>query len=905
MRRPPGLISLLLPVLVAVSPTGATPNAAGAAPQGIAPDLEIARRAAAPGDLVPVAIVMAEQADVERLLPTARLLPRVERRSFAMAELKGLANATQPRVRAFLAAAEAHGEAADVRPLWIANGIAARVTSAVLDDLLRFDEIRSILWDPPIPAGEAEDVSGDVSGQVDTSEPEDAPNQAGTPEIWWQLTYVHAPEVWALGYRGEGVVVALIDSGTDRNHSDLSSRIWNNAGEIPANSIDDDQNGYIDDTWGWDFEYSDNNPMPDAQAHGTNCAGIIAGDGTGGLATGVAPAALLMTLKVNTWTQNIAAIQYAIANGADVISMSRSQKWRFNPKPDYDWWRANTDNELLAGIFHANSIGNEGDNQGTDPIPFNIAAPGGSPSPWRHPDQVQAGVSGIVGCGAVDQFNVIAPYSSIGPSTWEDIRAHWPAYPFAMRPEYQDYPWWGGLPGLIKPDLVAPGPDTRTTEWGGGYVGFSGTSAATPHVAGAMALCLEANPSLTLEQMAMILMTTAGDLGAAGKDNVFGAGKLNCYDAVEAALALAFGTVAGTVFDAATELPIAGVLVEATGESESAITDAIGHYQLALPPASYDVAASKFGYEPRTLPVAVTAGQTALLDFALTPAIVAADLEIDPAWQARVAGDNATDGVWLRGDPVGTAAQPEDDHTADPGVLCFMTGKGNPGDPIDAGDVDGGTTTLRTGPIDLSGSTAARVSYWRWYSNDLGPATDDEWVVQISSDGGSTWVDLERTAVAAATWTYREFAVAGYVGHTSQVKVQFIAADLGAASVVEAAVDDFQVFGDPATTAVENGDANLLNIPPRLVLAPNRPNPFHTATAIGLTIHEDVLATLEIYDVGGRLVRSLVRRPMAAGEHTVEWNGRDERGHAAPAGIYICRLTAGGMTVTRRMVMLK
>ena len=265
------------------------------------------------------------------------------------------------------------------------------------------------------------------------------------------------PSTWALGFEGQGIVVAVIDNGVLGTHPDLADHLWNNDDEIPGNGEDDDENGFADDTWGWDFQFSDNDPSPTGDDHGTKCAGLLAGDGTLGTRTGVAPEAQVMALKVDTWGQNALAIQYAIDNGADIISMSRSQKWRFVPKPDYDWWRSLADAEMLAGIFHANSIGNEGDNAVTDPIPFNISAPGNVPAPWRHPDQVPAGVSGITASvGAIDELDQLAIYSSLGPSAWEDIGAQWPVYPHGMRPEYQDYPYSLADPVCESPTSSLP-----------------------------------------------------------------------------------------------------------------------------------------------------------------------------------------------------------------------------------------------------------------------------------------------------------------------------------------------------------------------------------------------------------------------------------------------------------------
>lgn len=609
-------------VLTAAIAVAAVPFLSGvsgaqqAAQPGISPELEQVCSSAAPGELIPVIIVLEEQAGLDALLPLAQSLSRRERRAFAVTALSALSQSTQRRVLQSLEAARTEGRSRSIVPLWVGNGVLALAAPEVIRSLAALPEVRTVLWDPPLQPGQAEDAGQDDPAHFSSIPP------GGTPEsIWWQVTYVRATEAWDLGYRGEGIVVAVLDSGFDRFHPDLASHVWNNLDEIAGNGTDDDGNGYIDDTWGWNFQGNNNNPYPlsGQESHGTNCAGIVAGDGSAGTNTGVAPGASLMSCKVNTWGQNILAIEYAIANGADVISMSRSEKWRFTPKPDYDWWRSITDNELLAGICHANSIGNEGDNLSTDPIPFNISAPGGNPAPWRHPEQIQAGVSGIIGCGAIAQNDVIADYSSRGPATWEDIHSHWPEYPHAVRTDFRDYPWWGGSSGLIKPDLVAPGPGTRSTTFpGGGYGTFAGTSAATPHVAAAMAICLQANPDLSPEDVAMILQTTAFDLGSPGKDNVFGAGKLDCYAAVQAARQLASnGTIRGVVRSAVSESPIAQVLVEVVGVSYSVVTGTDGAFELVLPESSYQLRFSHPDYLTRVVPVSLPAGTIVTLDVLL------------------------------------------------------------------------------------------------------------------------------------------------------------------------------------------------------------------------------------------------------------------------------------------------
>src|SRR5690606_30686323 len=100
-------------------------------------------------------------------------------------------------------------------------------------------------------------------------------------------------------------------------------------------------------------------------------------------------------------------------------------------------------------------------------------------------------------------------------------------------------------------------------------------------------------------------------------------------------------------------------------------------------------------------------------------------MEIDEGWTVGSAQDNAVSGIWVRVNPNGTLAQPEDDHTPS-GTMCFVTGQGPVGGDLGANDVDGGQTTLTSPTIDLAGMVDPVVSYWRWYSNDTGAAPNSD-----------------------------------------------------------------------------------------------------------------------------------------------------------------------------------
>ena len=171
-------------------------------------------------------------------------------------------------------------------------------------------------------------------------------------------------------------------------------------------------------------------------------------------------------------------------------------------------------------------------------------------------------------------------------------------------------------------------------------------------------------------------------------------------------------------------------------------------------------------------------------------------LEADSGWTAGVPGDDATTGLWERGDPLGTGPQPDDD-VSDPGTDCYFTGQGTPGGSPGENDVDGGHTTLVSPPLDLS-SGDARISYWRWYSNDAGGApNEDVFQVDISNDG-TNWVSVETVGPAGegtgGGWIRHELQVSDFVAPNATVQLRFIASDLVNGSVIEAAVDELEVF---------------------------------------------------------------------------------------------------------------
>ncbi len=181
--------------------------------------------------------------------------------------------------------------------------------------------------------------------------------------------------------------------------------------------------------------------------------------------------------------------------------------------------------------------------------------------------------------------------------------------------------------------------------------------------------------------------------------------------------------------------------------------------------------------------------------------------EVSTGWTIGAPGDNATAGLWINADPVGTAAQPENDVSSD-GTRCFITGNGAVGGAVGAADIDGGTTTLTSPAYSIAGLTDPRISYWRWFSNNQGAAPNlDTMPIQISGDNGASWTQLELVSENAGAWVQKSFRVRDFVSPAATtVRLRFIARDLDSGSVVEAGVDEISVSDTRCATGDLDGN---------------------------------------------------------------------------------------------------
>jgi hypothetical protein len=309
---------------------------------------------------------------------------------------------------------------------------------------------------------------------------------------------------------------------------------------------------------------------------------------------------------------------------------------------------------------------------------------------------------------------------------------------------------------------------------------------------------------------------------------------------------------------------------------------------------------------PGTLPLHVSlsgkGGLAAELDYPVQIGEWFDDAEVDRGWIVGLTDDTATGGRWLRADPVGTTvggqtAQPEDDHTAGgPAVLCFVTGNGVSGGAAQDADVDGGKTTLLSPVFRLGGAVSATLDYWRWYSNSLigGWDLEDYLSVDVTSNG-IDWVSIGKTSLGVSQWRHVTQALEDYIELTDHVRIRFTAEDLGAESLVEAAVDDLAltVVRDPvagAPSIEDHPDAAFISLDP---------NPLGGSGRITYRVNRGGSVRLELYDVTGRLIRSLLDGPVPAGEQTARFDAA-----GIPTGVYFLRLAAPEVTQTRRITVL-
>ncbi len=305
----------------------------------------------------------------------------------------------------------------------------------------------------------------------------------------WGLRFISAPEAWDISTCDQEITVAMIDTGLQITHPDISQNLWQNPDEI-IDGTDNDGNALVDDIYGWDFVNGDNNPADD-YGHGTHIAGIIGAVGSNGIGiTGVCWRVKLMPLKIldadgyGTVADEIQAIMYAVEKGADVINASFGGGNYSNAERDA------ISMAKEAGVLFVSAAGNGGEDyigDNIDIFPFYPAS---------------YSLENIVSVTANGSSGTLATFANFGATSV---------------------------------DLAAPGVYILSTQPGNSYIEKTGTSMATAFVTGAMALMKSIYPYMDYWQIKEIVLKTV-DKRVSLNGKVLSGGTLNLQKAARSLL---------------------------------------------------------------------------------------------------------------------------------------------------------------------------------------------------------------------------------------------------------------------------------------------------------------------------------------------------------------------------------
>ena len=496
---------------------------------------------------------------------------RQQRHERVVSELQEWSKSRQKPLVEWLEARRASGETLDWTPLWITNGLHLRAGRELLEDLARQPGVRHMELDRAI-----------VNANPTRSDGGGAPWNRTLSQ---GLVAIHAPDVWRLGYSGEGRLVCNIDTGVDLNHSALNAS-WRGHHAPVAEC-------FFDPVLGQEFPY-------DTRQHGTHTMGTMVGlSSLTGDTTGVAFGAQWIAAAVLDHPQGeglagtvalvLLSLQWACDPDGDPMTLDDvpdviNNSWGI-PDAGLDvcdpfYWNA-LDACEAAGTVVIFSAGNSGI--------------GGLQNPAARANTPYTSFS-VGALDATDPENLqVADFSSRGPSpcTQDPVNA-------------------------IKPEVAAPGVAIRSCIPGGGYSDeWNGTSMAAPHVSGIVALMRQVNPELDVITIKQILMETALDLAPAGEDNLSGHGLVNALACVQAARE-GHGIVSGLV--TGNGLPRTA-WVELRDSDHRVVCDATGHYSISLPgSAHHDLRAGYFGFLPQDFAVEFLEDEHLVHDLDLLPA---------------------------------------------------------------------------------------------------------------------------------------------------------------------------------------------------------------------------------------------------------------------------------------------
>ncbi len=504
---------------------------------------------------VEVLVMFSEQADIRSLdeqLKTERAT-LAERNKRVVTALKETASKTKDEASVYFEQLKSQGYITDYKLMWLANMAIVTATPNGVYAMTENNDIGEIT----------------LSYEIENIQPVDVPSEdiPLTASIEPGLEAINAPAAWAAGFTGAGRVVSNVDTGVDGNHPALADRFLG----------DTDEDGDYDESWLDPFDETNWEFPRDAYSHGTHTMGTICGRTEAGDTIGVAIDA--------KWIASTAVDRDPYNTNATISDIIESFQWLVDPdnnsetqdNPDVvnnSWGLI----PYFMGIYPCDeSFWTYIDNlEAAGTVALFAAGNEGNPSSMRSPADRTTTALNCFSVGAVNgnnEYLEIAEFSSRGPSLCT-----------------------GDSALAIKPEISAPGLIVRSSMPNNSYGYMSGTSMATPHVAGAVALIRQASPNLDVDQVKEVLLACAIDLGDIGPDNSYGQGCLDVYQACLLASS-GIGYIDGYVYDDATDNPVAGALVVADGTTKQVFTDANGYYRLRLiADSSFTLTASYYGY---------------------------------------------------------------------------------------------------------------------------------------------------------------------------------------------------------------------------------------------------------------------------------------------------------------------
>jgi subtilisin family serine protease len=419
--------------------------------------------------------------------------------------LKELSDTSWLAARDTLAALEQRGIIGHCVRSWIVNAITCDLPQgdpAALGSIPGVARVYRVPTRTPAPSA--------AVATATSRAPTGPPFVPDASEADWNARMLGVDRVWReYGLTGAGVLQVVHDFGWTFGPETIRATLWHNPGEVADDGIDNDGNGRIDDVHGFNFDRGDaelgvpTGGLPGGLTHGDLTAAMLAGREAAdtGVLLGMAPgsrwAAVISTSSIAP------AVEWAIEQDVHTYSMSFSIP---NLGEMRGVWRKVMEHGALAGLFFVSGAGNFADSTRPNFVP--------TPAQMRIPEDIPHAVLGVAGVGRDGTRPV---FSSQGPVEWRTV-------------EYTE--------GLVpKPDLATLntnllGIDSLGNAFVPGPRGWSGNSFAGPHLAGVLALMIEADPELTPWRAREILMETARDIGAPGFDHQSGAGLVDAFRAV-------------------------------------------------------------------------------------------------------------------------------------------------------------------------------------------------------------------------------------------------------------------------------------------------------------------------------------------------------------------------------------